>query len=67
MNRQHNKPVNGNCFEDKEEQRGLLCCSKRSFRCSSLCYHYKESPERLERAFDILFEVVLGIDEDNKS
>jgi len=45
--------------ESKEGERGPLSCSKANVRSPSLEYYYTTSPERLNRAFDILFEVVI--------
>jgi hypothetical protein len=49
----------GKKVEFKDGERGPLCCNKANVRSPSLHYEFASSPERLDSAFDILFEEVL--------
>jgi len=44
--------------ESKEGERGPLSSNKANVRSPSLHYEFTSSPERLDSAFDILFEEV---------
>jgi len=50
--------INDQVIVPKEEQRELLSNNKAPARCSSLGYNAIESTNKLNRAFDILFEEV---------
>ena len=58
MNKLHNDQDDANKFEPREGQRGLLCSNKAPSRCPSLGYEFILSPEKLDQAFDVLFEEV---------
>ena len=45
--------------ESKEGERVPLCSNKANVRSPSLHYEFTSSPERLDSAFDVLFEEVL--------
>ncbi len=61
MNKLHKRLIDNKKFEPKEGQRDLLCSNKKSSRCPSLSYEYIESSEKLNKAFDILFDEVFRI------
>lgn len=48
----------GEIVESKEGERGPLCSNKANVRSPFLEYKFVSSPDRLERAFDILFDEV---------
>jgi hypothetical protein len=43
-------------FEPKEGQSGLLCGNKKLSDCPSLRYNFIENNEKLNKAFDLIFE-----------
>ena len=51
---------NDNYVEFKEGERGPLSSNKAIVRSPSLHYKYTSSQERLDKAFDILFEEVIN-------
>lgn len=57
----HKNRIGDTKVEPKEGQRGFLCGNKSSYRCPSLCYNYIESPDNLNKAFEILFEEVMRL------
>jgi hypothetical protein len=62
MSRLHKTTENDTHFVPKEGQRDFLCSNKKSFRCPSLGYMQTESSEfkeKIDKAFDILFESIL--------
>jgi len=63
MKKQHIKLIDNKNFEPREGQcDGLMCCNKKSItHCPSLDYKYVPSSERLNKAFDILFDEVFRI------
>lgn len=48
-------------LEPKEGQRGLLCNNRVPYRCPSLDYKHISSSDKLDKAFDLLFEEVMKI------
>jgi hypothetical protein len=62
----HNKSIHDQIFVPKEGQRGLLCSNKKSCRCPSLVYEYIEDQEKLDKAFDFLFEQLFSSDNETK-
>jgi hypothetical protein len=60
MSKLHIKLIDQENFVPKEGQcDGLMCSNKKSItHCPSLCYETVESNEKLNKAFDILFEEV---------
>lgn len=61
INTLHNNSKHREFSDHKKGQSGLLCSNKELCDCPSLCYEYVESSERLNKAFDIVFEEVLLI------
>jgi hypothetical protein len=59
----HIKPIDNKNLEPKEGQcDGLMCSNKKSItHCPSFGYEYIESSEKLDKAFDILFDEVYKI------
>lgn len=57
----HKNKIGDTKIEPIEGQRGFLCGNKSSYRCPSLCYNYIESPDNLNKAFEILFEEVMRL------
>lgn len=53
--------IDDNRIKLKKGQRGLLSSNKSSYRCPFLRYNYIESPDNLNKAFEILFEEVMRI------
>jgi len=62
MKKLHNKSLHDKFFVPKKGQRGLLCSNKKSCRCPFLVYEYVEDPEKLDKAFDFLFEELFRSD-----
>lgn len=60
IKKQHNsfKSI-GKKVDPKEGERRLLCCNKANVRSPSLEYEYLPHSEKLNKAFDILFEEVI--------
>jgi hypothetical protein len=52
------KKLNNDDFVPKEGQRGFLCSNNQSFRCPSLSYKFSANEEKLNKAFNLLFEEV---------
>jgi len=52
----HKSKTDDTKIELKKGQRRLLCSNKSSYRCPFLEYHYIESSDNLNKAFEILFE-----------
>jgi len=57
----HESKISDIKIELKEGQRRLLCSNKSSYRCPFLEYNYIESPDNLNKAFEILFEEVMRL------
>jgi hypothetical protein len=57
----HKNKTDNTKIEPEEGQRSFLCGNKSSYRCPSLCYNYIESPDNLNKAFEILFEEVMRL------
>lgn len=51
----------GENVESKEGERGPLCSNKANVRSPFLDYSFVASPEKLDKAFDILFDEVAKI------
>jgi hypothetical protein len=63
MDKLHIKLIDNKHFEPKEGQcDGLMCSNKKSItHCPSLCYEELNSSEKLDKAYDILFDEVFRI------
>ncbi len=57
----HESKIDDTKIELKEGQRRLLCSNKSSYRCPFLDYNHIESPDNLNKAFEILFEEVMRL------
>lgn len=63
MNMLHRMPKSGKSFAIKEEKPDILCSSKVNPGFSSLIYVFVSSlEEEIDKAFDMLFEEVLRVD-----
>ena len=64
MSKLHNKLIIDHVIVPKEGQRDLLCSNNESIRCPSLDYKcITPSEDMVNKAFDILFEEVMKLDE----
>jgi hypothetical protein len=61
MNELHNENLNGENFVPKEGAEVSLCSNEVSPTAPSLAYDYLDSPDKLNKAFDILFEEVFRL------
>jgi hypothetical protein len=62
MNKLGKSLISNNKFELKEGQRKLLPSSKDLIRCPSLSYeHTPSSEDKVDKAFDLLFEEIIRL------
>ena len=66
MTELHNKLNNSHIIVPKEGQRCLLCSNKKLCRCPFLGYEQVEDDNKLNQAFDLLFDSLLKNDYANK-